>query len=141
MPETTNNPQYATWKSCPLGTPCLKAQQDCVWDCRVLSDTCVFCSKQRVEEQFCCGIPLVRTVGYYRIAESERFGLEGFSKIIKFQPHGQGHLTLGLVAQSTIQPGLETFQECGIHNLCGQHVPVLPHLQSSLPLTFCSSSF
>jgi len=40
---------------------------------------------------------------------TERFGLEGTLKIIQFQPpcRGQGHLPLGQVAQSPIQPGLE----------------------------------
>ena len=55
--------------------------------------------------------------------------MEGTLKIIAFQPscHGQGHLPLDQVAQSPIQPGLETPpQGGGIHSFSGQPLPV-PH--------------
>jgi len=40
--------------------------------------------------------------------------------------HGQGHLPSDQVAQSPIQPGLEHFQERGIHSFSAKPVPV-PH--------------
>ncbi|KAK4818789.1 hypothetical protein QYF61_019135 [Mycteria americana] len=71
----------------------------------------------------------------YRIIE--RFGLEGTFKDHLVQPpcHGQGHLSLDQVAQSTIQPGLEHFQGGGIHNFSEQSVPVAyhPHCKKFLP--------
>jgi len=53
---------------------------------------------------------------YHRIIEY--FDLEGTLEIIYFQPpcHGQGHLLLGEVAQSPIQPSLERFQGGDFHN-------------------------
>jgi len=55
--------------------------------------------------------------------------LEGTLNIIWFQPpcHEQGHLPLDQVAQSSIQPGLEHFQEGGIYIFSGQPVPVFDH--------------
>ena len=49
----------------------------------------------------------------------EWFGLEGTSKITCFKTpcYRQGHLPLGEVAESPIQPDLECFQGGGIHNL------------------------
>ena len=66
--------------------------------------------------------------------------------IIEFQPpyYVQGRQPLDQAAQSHIQPGLECFQEWGIHNLLGQHVPVcqhplgkklLPNIQPKPPLS------
>ena len=47
--------------------------------------------------------------------------------IMKFQPlcYVQGHQPADQAAQSHIQPGLECFQEWGIHNLLGQPVQCL----------------
>jgi len=49
--------------------------------------------------------------------------------------HGQGHLPLGQVAQSPVQPGLGHFQGGGIHSFSGQPVPVPhhPHRKEFLP--------
>jgi len=44
---------------------------------------------------------------------------------------GQGHLPLDQVAQSRIQPGLESFQGGGSHSFFGQPVPVPHHPHSS----------
>jgi len=52
----------------------------------------------------------------------EWFGVEGTLKIIWFPPpcQAQGHLPLGQVAQSPIQPGLEHCHGGGIHSFSGQ---------------------
>jgi len=57
------------------------------------------------------------------------FGLEGTSRGHLVQPprSDQGRLQLDQVAQSPIQPGLECFQEWGLHCLSGQSVPVFYH--------------
>jgi len=61
--------------------------------------------------------------------------------------HEQGHLPLGLVAQSSIQPGLEHCQGGGSHSFSGQPVVVFHHphgedmpsnLISALAFVFCS---
>jgi len=41
----------------------------------------------------------------------------------------QGHLPLDQVAQTLVQPGLECFQEWGLHYLSGQLVTVFHHPQ------------
>jgi len=62
----------------------------------------------------------------------EWLGLEGTSRITKFQPPycRQGcqppHLVPDQAAQGRIQPGLEHFWGWGIHSLSGQPVPA-PH--------------
>jgi len=42
----------------------------------------------------------------------------------------QGHLQLDKVAQSPVQPDLETFQVWGNYHLSGQPVPMFHHAQS-----------
>ena len=58
--------------------------------------------------------------------------LEGTLKITQFQPlcYRQGHLLLDQVAQSPIQPGLESLQGGAIHSLSGQPIPASHHLHS-----------
>jgi len=60
---------------------------------------------------------------------TECFGLEGIFRGHLVQPpcSKQGHLQLDQVAQSAVQPGLECFQEWGLHYLSGQPVPVFHH--------------
>jgi len=81
-------------------------------------------------------------VGFRRIRITEWLVSEGTFKDHLLQPpcHGQGHLSLDQVAQSSIQPNPEHFQR--IHNFFGQPVPVSHHpheknflLMSSLNLS------
>jgi len=57
----------------------------------------------------------ISTISFWRDDHriTEWFGLEGTLKIIWFQPrcHGQGHLPPDQIAQSSIQPGLDTARE------------------------------
>jgi len=75
--------------------------------------------------------------GYHRCIEW--LGLEGTSKIIKFQPPccRMSYQVLdqapAQAAHSPIQPGLEHLQGWGIHNLSGQPVPVLHHSLKNFP--------
>ena len=65
----------------------------------------------------------------------ECFGLEETFKDHLVQPsgHGQGHFSLGQVAQSPIQPDFEHFQGWGIHNISGQPVPVSHPRHKKIP--------
>ena len=67
---------------------------------------------------------------FHRIIEW--FRLEGTFEIIQFQPpcYRQGHFPLDQVVQSPIQPGLQCFQEGGIHGPAGQPVSVSHHTHS-----------
>lgn len=44
--------------------------------------------------------------------------------------HGQGRFPLDRVAQSPVQLGFEHFQQCSIHNFCGQQFPVSHQLHT-----------
>lgn len=60
----------------------------------------------------------------------EHFGLEETSEVIKFQPptsssQGQGCHPVDQFAQILVQPDLENFQGCDIHNFSEQPVSVL----------------
>ena len=73
---------------------------------------------------------MIYTCADHRIIEW--FGLEGTFKGHLVQSHckQQGHLQLGQVAQSPIQPDFECFQGWGIYHLSGQPVLVLHHPQN-----------
>ena len=60
---------------------------------------------------------------------TEWFGLEGTFKGHLVQPlcNEQGHLQLDQVAQSPVQPELESFQGWGTYHPSGQPVPVSHH--------------
>jgi len=74
----------------------------------------------------------------------ECFGLEGTFRVHLAQHpcSEQGHLQLGQVAQSPVQPGLECFQGWDLHCLSGQPVPVFhhPHYKNFLPYTQSKST-
>jgi len=69
---------------------------------------------------------LLKTNIYHRITES--LELEGTFKghLVQLPCNEQGHLRLDQVAESLVQPGLESLQGRGFYHISGQPVPV-PH--------------
>jgi len=63
--------------------------------------------------------------------------------LVQLPCNEQGHLSLDQVAQSPIQPDLQSYQGWSIYHISGQHVPVFHHPQSKefLPYTQSKSIF
>jgi len=69
------------------------------------------------------------------------FGLEGTFRghLAKSLCSEQGHLQLDQVARSPIQPGLDCFQEWGLHYISGQYVTVFHHPHDKKLLAYIQS--